>query len=198
MRHLPHLTASLLGAAVMLAQPPTASAEGDQNWQTCIGTATAPNDRVTACSAVIDAQAERGNKLVAAYRLRGHGLTEKRNCDPAMSDLEEAIRLDPTYACAYNNRGRVYALKRDFDHAMSDYDEAIRLNPGFALAYNNRGDVWFNKGDLDRALADFSTAIKYDPSLAIAFGNRGFAYYRKRAMARGLATTSTETKAKAA
>ena len=84
MRHLPHLTASLLGAAVMFAQPPAASAEGDANWQTCIGTATAPNDRVVACSAVINARAETGKKLAAAYCSRGHGLTEKR--DQILSD----------------------------------------------------------------------------------------------------------------
>ena len=119
-------------------------------------TPTAPNDRVTACTAVIDAKVETGRKLAVAYCNRGHGLTEKRDLDSAMSDLDEAIRLDPTYACAYSNRGRVHALKRDFVSAMADYDEAIRIDSGFALAYNNRGDAWFHKGDLDRALADFS------------------------------------------
>jgi tetratricopeptide (TPR) repeat protein len=196
MRHLPHLTASLLGAAVILAQPPAASAEGDPNWQTCIAAATAPNDRVIACSAVIDARSETGKKLAVAYCSRGHGLTEKRDFDSAMSDLNEAIRLDPGYACAYSNRGRVHALKHDFDRAIADYDEAIRVDPTFALAYNNRGDAWFNKGDLDRALADFSAAIKYDPALAIAYGNRGFARYRKRDMAGALADYSREIKLK--
>ena len=81
MRHLPHLTASLLGAAVMIAQPQAASAEGDTNWQTCVGAATGPNDRVIACSAVIEAKAETGKKLAAAYCNRGHGLTEKRDFD---------------------------------------------------------------------------------------------------------------------
>jgi tetratricopeptide (TPR) repeat protein len=134
MRHLSHLTASLLGAAVMFGQPPAASAEGDQNWQACIGTSTAPNDRVTACSAVIDAKVETGRKLAAAYGNRGQGPTEKRDFDSAKSDLDEAIRLDPTHACAYSNRGRVHAIKRDFVSAMADYDEAIRIDPDFALA----------------------------------------------------------------
>ena len=104
----------------------------------------------------------------------------------ALADLNEAIRLDPAYACAHTNRGRVYAIKRDLDRAMADYDEAIRIDPTFALAYNNRGDAWAGKGDLERALADFNAAIKYDPSLAIAYGNRGYLYYRKRDMARAI------------
>ena len=133
-----------------------ASAEGDQAWQACIGATTAPDDRVSACSSVIDAKAETGRKLAAAYCNRGHGLTEKRELDSALADLNEAIRLDPAYACAHTNRGRVYAIKRDLDRAMADYDEALRIDPTFALAYNNRGDAWAGKGDLERALADFN------------------------------------------
>src|SRR6266702_2981831 len=78
MRILTCLTASFLGAALTLTHPPAASAEGDQNWKTCVSTATASNEKVTACSAVIDARTETGKKLAAAYCFRGHGLTEKR------------------------------------------------------------------------------------------------------------------------
>ena len=176
----------------MLAQPPAASAQGsvaaDQSWQSCISATTPPDDKAAACSAIIDAKRETGSKLAAAYCFRGHGLTEKRQLDAALSDLNESIRLDPTSACALTNRGRVYAFKRDLDRAIADYDEAIRIDPAFALAYNNRGDAWFNKGDLDRAIADFSAAIKHNPSLSIAYGNRGYACHRKRDMTRAVVT----------
>ena len=188
------LIAALLGTAVISAQPPAASAQADQSWQTCISVTTPPDGKVAACSAVIDGKRETGSKLAAAYCFRGHGLTEKRQFDAALSDLNELIRLDPASACALTNRGRVYAFKRDLDRAMADYDEAIRIDPTFALAYNNRGDAWFNKGDLDRAIADFSAAIKHNPSLAIAYGNRGYAYHRKRDMARAVADYTMEIK----
>jgi tetratricopeptide (TPR) repeat protein len=178
MRILTCLTAALLGTAVISVQPPAASAQADQNWQTCIAVTTPPDDKVAPCSAVIDGKRETGSKLAAAYCLRGHGLTEKRQLDAALCDLNESIRLDPTSACALTNRGRVYAFKRDLDRAIADYDEAIRIDPGFALSYNNRGDAWLNKGDLDRAIADFSAAIKHNPSLATAYSNRGYAYHR--------------------
>src|SRR5882724_6153973 len=194
MRIVACLTAALLGAAFALPNPPKAAAGDDPAWQACVGSATAPGDRVATCNTVIEGRTETGKRLAAAYCNRGHGLTEKRELDAALADLNEAIKLDPAYACAYSNRGRVYAFKRDLDHAMADYDEAIRIDPSFALAYNSRGDAWFNKGDLDRALADFSLAITYDPKLATAYGNRGFAYFRKRDTAHAIADYTNEIK----
>src|SRR3954469_23731413 len=94
MRILTCLTASLLGATLSLAQPPAASAKGDPIWQACVGTATAPNEKVTACSAVIDAKKESGKRLAAAYCFRSHGLTEKRDLDAALSDINESHTLD--------------------------------------------------------------------------------------------------------
>ena len=103
------LTAALPDTAVTLAQPPAASAQGsveaDQSWQTCIIVTTSPDDKVKACSTVIVAKRETGCKLAAAYCFRGHGLTEKRQYDAALSDLNESIRLDPISACALTNRG---------------------------------------------------------------------------------------------
>jgi len=160
------LTFSLLGAALVVSQPAPASAQSGPAWDTCIGTATKPDERVSACTAVIDAKidakidvkSERAKKLAVAYCNRGHGLTEQRELDRALADLDEAIRIDP----------------------------------GFALAYNNRGDAWLGKGDDERALADFNAAIKHNPSLAIAYGNRGYLYYRKRDMARAIADYTTQ------
>src|ERR1700682_2053868 len=195
MRVLDCLKVLSFGVGLALSFPPGASAQdGEQVWQRCIGAATAPDNRVSACTSVIDAKTETGRKLAAAYCNRGHGLTEKRELDRALADLDEAIWLDPAYACAYTNRGRVYAFKRDLDRAMADYDEAIRIDPSFALAYSNRGDAWYGKGDIDRAFADFNAAIKLDPGLAIAYGNRGFVYYRKHDITHAIQDYSMQIK----
>lgn len=174
MRISVYLAASLTLSALTIAQPRPAAAEDKANWQACIGLSSKPDERVAACSAVIDANSETGPRLAAAFCNRGHAFTVKHELDHALADLDDAIKIDPTSACAYTNRGRVYAFQRDLDRAIADYDEAIRINPSFALAYNNRGDARFGKGDLDGAMADFSMAIKSDPTLAIAYGNRGF------------------------
>jgi tetratricopeptide (TPR) repeat protein len=194
MRILVGLGAFWLGTTLSLAGGAAVAVEGSPAWQACIGTTAKPDDRVSACTVVIDAKTETGRKLAAAYCNRGEGLTDKSQLDAAFADLNEAVRIDPNYPCAYANRGRVYVLRGDPDRAMTDYNEAIRLDPGFALAYSNRGNAHFLKGDLDRALADFNAAIKLEPALAIAYGNRGYLYYRKHDAARAIEDYTTQIK----
>ena len=99
-------------------------------------------------------------------RSRNHPLPS--GADAALADLDEAIRLDPTYACSYNNRGRTYAFKGDYDHAIADYGEALKIDFSMYIAYNNRGDAYLHKRQLDEAIAAFSKALELRPGLETA------------------------------
>ena len=61
------------------------------------------------------------------------------DCEKAIADYTEAIRLDPKDAKAYYNRGVAYGEKGERDKAIADFTEAIRLNPKMAWAYIFRG-----------------------------------------------------------
>src|SRR5689334_7983301 len=95
------LVVPLLGAVLAFAPP--AFAQGGQPFDVCVGLQTPSDQRVTACSSVIDGKTEAGDKLAAAYCNRGHGYTAKRDLDRALADLDEALRLKPAYACALTN-----------------------------------------------------------------------------------------------
>jgi tetratricopeptide (TPR) repeat protein len=118
--------------------------------------------------------------LALAYNTRGGAHLEKKDYDNALSDFNEAIRLDPNFALAYKNRGWVRCEKKEYDKAISDFNEAIRLDPNLALAYNNRGGAHLEKKDYDNALSDFNEAIRLDPNLALAYNNRGWFHIKKR------------------
>ncbi|MEA2931194.1 MAG: hypothetical protein QOG38_3622, partial [Hyphomicrobiales bacterium] len=152
------------GVALMLAAAQFARADDTPEWKTCISVTNTGYERIPACTVVIESKTETGRRLAGAYCIRGNDLTELGELDRALGDLDEAIKIDATYACSWNNRGRVYAFKRDYDRAIAEYDEAIRLDPRFVIAYNNRGDAWHKRGDLDRAVADFTEALKINPN----------------------------------
>jgi Flp pilus assembly protein TadD len=95
-----------------------------------------PRRRIVGCSQIISKGGHSGIKLPDAYRSRGLAHIETGDYDSAVSDLSEAIRLNPKDAAAYTQRGWAFGEKRQFDRAITDLDEGIRLDPAAASAYN--------------------------------------------------------------
>ena len=89
---------------------------------------------------------------VAKYNLGKHG--------EAISDYNEAIRLNPNFTEAYHFRGVAKSNLDKHDEAILDYNEAIRLNPNLAEVYYSRGVA---KGALrkeEEAQVDYQMALK--------------------------------------
>ena len=68
----------------------------------------------------------------------------------AIEDLDNAIRLNPSYSEAFVNRGLAYAHQREHERAIADFTMAIRLDPRNAAAYTNRGVAYTAKGERER------------------------------------------------
>ncbi|MEM7474858.1 MAG: tetratricopeptide repeat protein [Planctomycetota bacterium] len=121
------------------------------------------------------------------YYDRGCLWHKRGEYDLAISDFNDAIRLDPDDAALYNGRGSAYTSTKQLERAMVDFDKAIQLDPSNAMVFNNRGFAFADKKQYDRALADYDQAIRLDPTLAMAFNNRGIAYADKKQFDRALA-----------
>jgi tetratricopeptide (TPR) repeat protein len=82
----------------------------------------------------------------------------------AISDLTEALRLQPNYVDAYLDRGWVYYRQNDPQHALADYNAALQINPSSGTAYNRIGRV---QQDLTRdyagAIVSYTRATQLNP-----------------------------------
>jgi tetratricopeptide (TPR) repeat protein len=110
----------------------------------------------------------------SVHHNRGIDWYAKKELDKAISEYNEAIRLDPASASAYCCRALVWYDKKDLDRAIADYNEAIRLDPKHIWAFNNRGNGWAAKREFAKAIADYNEAIRLDPSFAAAYKNRAW------------------------
>jgi tetratricopeptide (TPR) repeat protein len=110
-------------------------------------------------SAVSVAASGRGD--AASHHMAGRQLTQAGRYREALTELTEAIRLDPSLAAAYNARGYAQYLLREYLGAIADLTEAIRLNPRYANAYEIRGWAKRAAGDNAGAEADVKMAREF-------------------------------------
>jgi hypothetical protein len=125
------------------------------------------------------------------YYRRGWDFYQGEQYDKAISEYNEAIRLDPNNATYYFARGVAYIDTKDYDEAIRDYNKAIKLEPDSAAAYNNRGTAYDERQKYDKAISDYNKAIKLQPNFTSAYHNRGITY-RKRARKPGRKPISTK------
>jgi lipoprotein NlpI len=163
-------------ASLILATPAVADNQGDLDRCKFVGDLKQADEGIAACDRVINDSKVTAQGRAAALSNRCGWWWARKDPDRALSDCNEAIRLDGSNAAALLNRGNVFLSKSDPEHAFADFNSAIRLDPKSAWAYAARGNLYRNQGDLEHALADMNESIRLDPSYALAYFSRGEVY----------------------
>jgi tetratricopeptide (TPR) repeat protein len=172
--------ACLLGA---LAAPAARAETTTSNADICASTDDAtfpPQRRISACSALIETLTDQPQALATALVNRGATYWCIKKNDPALTDLDRAVALDPANARAFIERSNVYRGIGRYDKAIADGNEAVRLDPNNPKAFDVRGNGFNLNGQNDRAIEDYNEAIRLKPDYAQAYSDRGAAYYFKK------------------
>jgi tetratricopeptide (TPR) repeat protein len=119
-------------------------------------------DEKLAADAPDDAQAH--NTLGAAYLQAGR-------VDDALTQFDDAIRLEPDYAIARFNLGLIAMMRGSVGDAEANLQRAIAARPDYAEAHNNLGVVLMGQGTSDAAVAQFREVIRIRPESADAHYN---------------------------
>lgn len=115
------------------------------------------------------------NACVYHYK-RGVAWHNKGECDKAIADLIEALRLDAQRGILSGVRGRVSHANDDLDLALAD----LIKDPRDALSFRLRAMDWWKKKEFDKAIADCTDAIRLDPQDAFSFSMRSWCWSEKK------------------
>ncbi len=99
-----------------------------------------------------------------AHRYMAEALWRRGASDEALSQMEEASRLDPTNAAMAERAGEMSLAGGRRDRAGAYAERAIRLDPKLANAWALRGRYFLQMKQPDRALADLQRAIELSPN----------------------------------
>jgi tetratricopeptide (TPR) repeat protein len=151
--------------------------EIDQSRQTCDNLKADPDDRIPACTRLL----ESGRKdfdVGTIYSTRANVWYLKGNFDKAIADYQAAINHSPKLSAALQGLGNSYFRKSEFRSAIKAYSDALAVEKKSAELYNNRGLAQLDVGEFSSSVRDFGEAIKLNPKFSFAYNNRGIAYSR--------------------
>jgi tetratricopeptide (TPR) repeat protein len=110
-----------------------------------------------------------------AFILRGRAQKALGNFNDAISDFDEAIKLDPRFLMAYLYRGEAKDKINHTYDAIAECDRAIAIDPNFSRAWFQKA-LWETKMlNYTGAIADLDHLIAIDPSYPEVYYRRGLA-----------------------
>jgi tetratricopeptide (TPR) repeat protein len=116
-----------------------------------------------------------------AYYKRGQLYAIKHGYAQAVTDFDQAIRLNVRDAEAYNNRCWTRAATGDLANALTDCNEALRLKPDLYDALDSRGLVYLKLGRYADAIRDYDASLEKNPRSVSSLFGRGIALKRSGA-----------------
>lgn len=132
-----------------------------------------------------------GTQIAAAYSLylQGTGYLDNydrpENLDNAVSDFQQALKLDSNYALAYAGLGSAYWKKYEntkytkwVNESRQSCQKALDLDTNAAEGHLCLGTLYAGSGSYESAIAEFERVLEIEPTNDSAYRELGFAYER--------------------
>jgi tetratricopeptide (TPR) repeat protein len=145
----------------------------------CRSPAASSDEKIAACTLVIEAGTGPKEGRAWAYRIRASEYLKRRDFDRAIADYSQVLQLYPQDRYAHILRGDISLHKRDFDQAIADFGQAIAIDPNNGAGYVNRAGAYVLKDDFEHAFADYARALDVNPRDVRAYLSRGSAHIAK-------------------
>jgi tetratricopeptide (TPR) repeat protein len=102
-----------------------------------------------------------------------HALYDQGRLEDAVTELRQAISLDPSSAILHHNLALTLKEQKKVTEAIGEFRKAIELDPQLAYPHYNLGLLLEELGKLDEAMAEYRKATEIDPKNADALTNLG-------------------------
>jgi TolB-like protein/class 3 adenylate cyclase/Tfp pilus assembly protein PilF len=96
--------------------------------------------------------------------------------DEALSEMRQALELDPVSMAVNTGLGHVIYLSRDYDAAIDRYRKALAIDPKFGPAHLWFGRPFLQKGMFDEAIAEIQQAVDLSQGSTISLAVLAHAY----------------------
>jgi type IV pilus biogenesis/stability protein PilW len=114
------------------------------------------------------------------YQL-GISYLNDNNIQPAFSELQKALKLNPYDKEIHNALGVIYLSKlEDYAKAIEHFQKALSIDKNYSEAATNLGNTYANMKEYDEAIESYTMALSNPQykNAAMALNNLGMVYYR--------------------
>jgi tetratricopeptide (TPR) repeat protein len=166
----------LLQSAHAAIKRKSKSERTDEEWFVMGYYALQTGQHDEAVSAFSDAIFE-NEQFEAAFRFRASAYMDSKRYEEAAKDLDEALRLDPTYIDAQFERVRLlYEMDKDAE-AVAAAKAFTEANPEHANGFALLGSILEKSGDYAASIPAFDRAIGLEDDNGLFHTQRGLAHY---------------------
>lgn len=127
---------------------------------------------------------ERAPELMDVHRINGYVQESLGNYSQAISEYQEATRINPNLTFIYLRIGANYRKLTQYEMALEYFDKAAKINEQLGvndpIPYFSIATTYTQMGQFFQAGLNARKGLNFDPSNADAYGRLGIVYHRAR------------------